>query len=181
MVKPHAGGKTLSSWVLCWTTCHRDAVAGNDWFLLPTSKTKNVTSNIPCSFSNSLEICHPLTSFISFWSYFYFYWTGASCVMSSTILQLVTWSCHLGALRWLDSPPGSTHTFLNLPHFSLGIFGRTKVTKKWLLATPLTHVPYIYGALFCPSLLFDPDNFIYRIILGLCSTCRIQINKYTFR
>lgn len=119
-----------------------------------------------------------MTSFISFWSYFYFYWTGASCVMSSTILQLVTWSCHLGALRWLDSPPGSTHTFLNLPHFSLGIFGRTRVTKKWLLATPLTHVPYIYGALFCPSLLFDLDNFIYRIILGLCSTCRIQINTH---
>ena len=38
----------------------RGAGSVRQWLiLLPTSETKDVTSNMPCSFNNSLEVCHP--------------------------------------------------------------------------------------------------------------------------
>lgn len=41
-----------------WQQGHKGC-CGREWLiLLPTSKTKAVTSNIPCSFNNPLEICH---------------------------------------------------------------------------------------------------------------------------
>lgn len=141
--------------------------------LLPTSKTKDLTSNTPCSFNDSLEICHPWLHLNLFEAIFMF------CVLckSSMTLQSATW---ILSPEWMTSFTTQVHTQRPQPALLLpGHFWPNQSHQKSGCNPCDWYALYLQSLILCHSMLFDLERFYlqdnFRTMLFL------EPDQYNFR
>jgi hypothetical protein len=140
--------------------------------LLPTSKTKDVTSNIPCSFNDPLEICHPwLWIFLKLFLFLVNRTFLCNEFNDFTIF-------HLNPVTWV-----SQRDWLHHPHQHMNV--STCLPSFWALLAELEapgndcnplHSQTLYNRfpILCHSLLFVLKKFNLKNSLGIHLNQRIQ-------
>lgn len=136
--------------------CHQEC-CGRKWLiLLPTVKTKNIISNIPCSFNNSLEICHLWLCLNLFEDFFFFLLLVNRSFLCNEFSNFTTGD--------LTQSPGFTTvtSFTSQIHSHISQHGHfwQNQSHQEMVATPITHMPHTHGAWFCHSLLFSLKNLL---------------------
>lgn len=132
------------TWVFLLGTRYQGCWVRQQWLiLLPTSETKDVTSNIPCSFNNSLEVCHPWLCLNLLKLFLLLVNRSLLCNEFIEIYNCHPsfWSCHLGEPQWLTWLPRFTHECLNLPHFFWAFLAKLE-SPRWLQWPQFTYHAY---------------------------------------